>query len=370
MWNPAREGIDFIMTPGPVEVSPRVLSALAQPSVYHYYPKFVEFFDATTEKVSRVFRTAKENALIMQGEGILGLEASVASTVNPGEKVLVFENGPFGRGFGEWVQNAGATPVYFHGEPNRGFDLDAARAFIEANRDAVAITIVHCETPAGLLNPVAPICRAAKNSGMLTIVDCVASLAGADFRPVEWGVDFAISASQKCISAPSALTPMAISQFGWEKVASKKKPLKSSYLSLLDWKETWLASHRFPFTPLTNDVYAMGAALDEILEEGLDNCIARHADAAKYCRDGIGRLGLNLWPLREEDCSPTVTAIRLPEGKTDTEIIDALVKKHRILIGGGFKELKGQVLRIGTMGYSAKRHFVAATLDALEDVLG
>jgi aspartate aminotransferase-like enzyme len=369
MWNPAREGIDFMMTAGPVEVSPRVLAALAQPSVYHYYPKFVDFFDSTTEKLSKVFMTKKENVLILQGEGVLGLEASIVCTVNPGDKVLVFENGPFGHWFGEYASNAGANPVYFHEEPNRGFDLDAARAFIEKNRDAVAVTIVHCETPAGLLNQVEPICKEAKRLGMLTIVDCVASLAGAEFRPVEWGMDIAISASQKCIGAPASLTPMAISPYGWERVEKKKKPVKNSYLSLLDWKETWLASRRFPFTPFTNDVYALSAALDEILEEGLDNCIARHADAARYCREGIKRLGLGLWPLREEDCSPTVTTFQVPKGKTDAEVIDAIVKKHRILIGGGYKELKGQLLRIATMGYGAKRHFVSATLDALEDVL-
>ncbi len=369
MWNSAREGIDFMMTPGPVEVSPRVLSALAQPSVHHYYPKFIELFDSTTDKLSKVFGTKKENVLILQGEGVLGLEASVACTVNPGDKVLVFENGPFGRWFGEYVSNAGATPVYFHQEPNVGLDPDAARAFLRENEGAVAMTLVHCETPSGLLNSVEPICREAKKLGMLTIVDCVATLGGAEFRPVEWGVDIAISASQKCIGAPASLTPMAVSQFGWERVEGKKSPVRNSYLSLLDWKDTWLASRRFPFTPFTNDVYAFNAALGEILEEGMEACLARHADAARYCRDGIKRLGLGLWPLREQDCSPTVTAFHVPSGRTDTEVINAMVKKHRILIGGGYKELKGRVLRIGTMGYGAKRSFVSATLDALEDVL-
>jgi aspartate aminotransferase-like enzyme len=369
MWNPAREGIDFMMTAGPVEVSPRVLSALAQPTVYHYYPKFIEFFDSTTDKLAKVFRTKKENVLILQGEGVLGLEASIACTIDPGEKVLVFENGPFGAWFADYVTNAGGNPVFFHEEPNRGFDQAKAKAFLEQHRDAAAVTLVHCETPAGLLNDVAPICEEAKKLGMLTIVDCVASLAGADFRPDDWGVDISTSASQKCVGAPAALTPMTVSQQAWKKMESKKKPLRNSYLSLLDWKDTWLASKRFPFTPFTNDIYALDAALDEILEEGLDNCIARHADAAQYCRDGLKKMGLSLWPLDEKDCSPTVTTFQIPEGRTDTEIINSIVKKHRILMGGGYKELKGRLLRIATMGYGAKRHSVAATLDALSDVL-
>jgi aspartate aminotransferase-like enzyme len=352
-----------------VEVSPRVLAALAEPSVHHYYPKFIELFDATTEKVAKVFRVKKEDVLILQGEGVLGLEASVACTINPGEKVLVFENGPFGRWFGEYVTNAGGVPVYFHEKPDRTFDPEAVKAFLEKNGDAVAMTLVHCETPAGLLNQIEPICREAKRMGILTIVDCVASLVGAEFRPADWGVDIAISASQKCIGAPASLTPMMISESAWEKAAKKKRPVRNSYLSLLDWKDTWLTSKRFPFTPFTNDVYALSAALDEIIEEGLDNCLQRHAEAARFCREGVKRLGLSFWPIREEYCSPTVTAIQTPKGWTDTELINALVKRHRILIGGGYKELKGELVRIGTMGYEAKRHFVAATLDALEDVL-
>jgi len=369
MTNSAREGIDLMMTAGPVEVSPRVLAALAQPSVYHYYPKFIEFFDSTTEKLSEVFRTKKENVLILQGEAVLGLESSIACTVNPGDKVLVLENGPFGHFFGEYVTNAGGRPVYFHSGSNSGFDIEAVRAFLEMNRDAVAVTVAHCETPTGVLNSVQPICREAKKLGMMTIVDCVASLAGADFRPDQWGVDIAVSASQKCIGAPAALAPVAISQFGWERIEKKKEPVRNSYVSLLDWKETWLSSHKFPFTPFTNDVYALSAALDEILDEGLDNCLARHADAGAYCRDGLRKLGLSLWPFREEDCSPTVTAFHVPAGKKDTDITDALVKDHGILISGGYKELKGKVLRIGTMGYEAQRRFVSSTLDALKDIL-
>ncbi len=186
------------MTPGPVEVSPRVLSALAQPVIYHYYPGFVEFFDETVKKMTRVFQvSSKTDVLILQGEGVLGLEAAVVCSINPGEKVLVLENGPFGKGFGAFVKNAGGIPVYFHEDTNKCFDEEKVDAFLEENRDAVAMTMVHCETPAGLLNPPGAICRKAKSLGMLTIVDCVASLGGADFKPEEWGIDISVSAFAK-----------------------------------------------------------------------------------------------------------------------------------------------------------------------------
>ncbi len=370
-WNKARNGIKLLMTPGPVEVSPRVLLALAQPVIYHYYPPFVEFFDETVKKLARVFQASSDlDVLIMQGEGVLGLEAGVVCSVNPGDKVLVLENGPFGRSFGEFVKNAGGVPVYFHEETNKCFDTEKVSTFLEENRDAVAMTLVHCETPAGILNPPKEICTKAKDLGMLTIVDCVASLGGAEFKPEEWGIDISVSASQKCLSAPCALTPLTVSKFAWERIEKRKKnPIRSSYLSLLDWKETWLKQKRFPFTPFTSEVNAFSAALDEILEEGLENVLARHEEVARFCRSKLRQLGLHPWPLKEEFCSPTVTAIALPDTMNDAALIQDIAKRHGILIGGGYKELKGHVLRIGHMGYQAQRSFMVATLDALEDSL-
>lgn len=358
------------MTAGPVEVSPRVLSAIGEPAVYHYYENFIEFFDETTLKMAKVFNADGLDTLILQGEGVLGLEASVACTINPGEKVLVFENGPFGKWFGEFVRNAGAKPVYFHEEPNRCFDTSKAAAFLEENSDAAAMTLVHCETPAGLLNPPDEICRKAKRLGMLTIVDCVASLGGAEFKPAEWGIDIAVSASQKCLSSTSGLTPMTVSEFAWDRIEHKKKtPIRNSYVSLLDWKESWLKSKRFPFTPSTAEVYALSAALDEIIEEGLENVIRRHAIVSSLARKRTLEMGLKLWPLEESYCSPTVTAITLDEKMDEKRIVSDMVKKYGILISGGYKELKGKVLRIGNMGYQANLAFVSATMDALEDVL-
>jgi aspartate aminotransferase-like enzyme len=368
-WNKARNEIKLLMTAGPVEVSPRVLSALAQPAIYHYYPGFIAFFEETTRKMAQVFQAGNLDTLILQGEGVLGLEAAVACTINPGEKVLVFENGPFGKWFGEFVKNAGAQPVYFHEENNRCFETQAAINFLEQHRDAVAMTMVHCETPAGLLNPPQDLCRKAKSLGILTIVDCVASLGGAEFTPEEWGIDLAISASQKCLSSTAGLTPMTLSKFAWEKMEEKKNPVRQSYLSLLDWKETWIKAKRFPFTPLTGEIYGLSAALDEILEEGLENVLERHTQVSKFVKKRTLEMGLKLWPEEEKFCSPTVTAISLPEHVDDSKMIEDMAKSYGILISGGYRELKGKVLRIGQMGYQAQIPFVSATMDALESVL-
>jgi aspartate aminotransferase-like enzyme len=367
----ARDGIKLLMTAGPVEVSPRVLAALSKPAIYHYYGGFIELFQETTEKLSKVFRanTADQDTLILQGEGVLGLEAAVVCSINPGDKVLVLENGPFGKWFGDYVQNAGGKPVYFHEEPNKCFEANAALEFIEQNADASALTMVHCETPAGLLNPPGEICRKAKSLGILTIVDCVASLGGAEFLPDAWGVDIAIGATQKCLSSTAGLTPMLVSKFAWKKIERKKNPIRISYLSLLDWKESWLVSKKFPFTPFTNEVYALSAALDEILEEGLENVLRRHGEMSRLVRDRGHEMGLKLWPLEERFCSPSVTTFSLPDGRDEAQIIDEMANRYGILIGGGYRELKGKLVRIGHMGYQANYPFVSATMDALESIL-
>lgn len=368
-WNRARENIKLLMTPGPVEVSPRVLSAMAQPVIYHYYRGFVDFFEETTRKMAQVFQAKNLDTLILQGEGVLGLEASVACTVNRGEKVLVFENGPFGKWFGEFVKNAGATPIYFHEENNRCFDTQEAINFLEEHKDAAAMTMVHCETPAGLLNPPRELCRKAKSLGILTIVDCVASLGGVDFLPEEWEIDLAVGASQKCLSSTAGLTPMIVSKFAWEKMEQKKEPIRQSYLSLLDWRETWVKAKTFPFTPFTGEIYGLSAALDEILEEGLQNVFARHDRVASYVRKRAVEIGLDLWPEEENFSSPTLTAISIPERMDDTKIIQDIANRYGILIGGGYRELKGKVLRVGHMGYQAHMPFVTATMDAFESVI-
>jgi len=353
------------MTPGPVEVSPRVLSALAKPQIYHYYKGFIDFFAETTEKMRKIFQT-KNDVLIVQGEGVLGLEAAVANTVNPGDKVLVLDNGPFGKWFGIYVENAGGKPVYLTSPNNEAFHSQRLKETLDVEKNIKAMTVVHCETPAGILNPIRELCPIAKRKGILTIVDAVASLGGVDVRPDEWGIDICIGASQKAISAPPGLTMMAMSPEAWEAVDHKKNPIKSSYLSLSDYRDTWIKERRFPFTPFVSEMYALSEACDELLEEGLENSFKRHHMVADACRDGAERIGFKLWAKRREDAANTVTALQLPPWATDVEIVSHMVERYGILIGGGYKETKGELLRIGHMGYQATLTNVITTLAALE----
>lgn len=356
------------MTPGPVEVSPRVLSALARPQVYHYYKGFVDLFDETTRKLKKIFQT-NNDVLLLQGEGVLGLEAAVLNTVNPGDKVLVLDNGPFGKWFGTYVENAGGKPVYVTSPNNEALQPEKLKEKLDVEKDIKVMTVVHCETPAGIRNPIKELCPIAKRKGILTIVDAVASLAGDDVKPDQWGIDLCCGASQKALSSSPGLTMLSVSKDGWDAIDHKKNPIKNSYLSILDYRDTWLKEKRFPFTPMVSEVYALSEAADELLEEGVDNSFKRHQIVADACRDGAEKIGLKLWAKSRADAANTVTALQIPPHTSDAEIVNQMVQKYGILIGGGYKETKGALLRVGHMGYQATITNIMTTLAALEATL-
>ncbi len=361
-WS-ARRNVRLLMTPGPVEVSPRVLAALSSPQIYHYYPGFIEFYGETAEKVKRVFQT-RHDVVIMQGEGVLGLEAAVANILNPGDKVVVCDSGPFGKWFGVYVENHGGAVMEASVDPREVIGVGTVKSVLDEHKDAKALTVVHCETPCGTLNPVGEICREAKKRGLITIVDAVASLGGTEVKPDEWGIDICISASQKCISSTAGLTLLAVSEDAWRAMEGRKKPLVNSYLSILDYRNTWRRK-RFPFTPLVAEIYALNAAVSELLEEGLEHSFKRHREAAELCRRYAIELGLNLWPKREEYASSTVTAIELPAEYTESDIVEHMADRYGVLIGGGYGETKGRVLRVGHMGYQATTANIITTMEAL-----
>ena len=364
MWNKPRGKIRLLMTPGPVEVSPRVLEAMARPQVYHYFKNFVDYFAETTEKVRKIFQT-KNDVLILQGEGVLGLEAAVVNCVNAGDKVLVLDSGPFGKGFAEYVLNAEGRVSELTVDYHQEIDKESLKHKLDAEKDIKAMTVVHCETPTGVLNPIQDLCPLAKERGIITIVDAVASLGGVNVKPDEWGIDICVSASQKAISASAGLSLMTVSPDAWDVIDAKKRPIRNSYLSLTDWRDTWIKNRRFPFTPSIGDMYALGEACDMLLEEGLQNSFSRHTIVAEECRKGVETIGLKLWAKKREIRSDTVTTIEIPEGYSDAQIVNTMVEKYGILIGGGFKETKGQLLRIGHMGFQATLTNVMATIEAM-----
>jgi len=229
------------------------------------------------------------------------------------------------------------------------------------------VSVVHCETPSGTLNPIKEIGTIAKAHGAVTIVDCVSSLGGVEIRPDEWELDVCVAGPQKCLAGPAAPTLVTVSSDAWTAIKRNVGAPRGSYLSLLDWKERWLEQGMFPFTPLVSDVVGLAAACDELLALGLTASFARHEAAGRACRAGVRAMGLEIWPRRDEIASPTLTAIRLPDELNDLDVRSHARQRYGVMLSGA--QGAGNLIRIGHMGITARGLHPVVGLVALGQTL-
>ena len=352
-----------LMTPGPTEVPPDVRQAMARqiqnPDVDL---EFNVLYQELTDALARVYDT-DDDVVVLGGEGMLGLEASVASLVQPGENVLCLANGPFGEGFAEFVELYDGEPIVYEASWRGGFDVETVKDYLESNHVEVA-TMVHCETPTGLLNDLEEIVATLADAGVITVVDAVSSLGG---TPTPSNGDVVIGASQKCFSAPPGLTTLSISDEAWAKVEATER--RSFYTSLELWREPDLDEpYAFPYTHLVSNCYGLEVAVERLLEEGLSSVYHRHEAVAEECRDRGREMGLEPYPADEALYSPTVTAFEVKANAT--RIVERVLAEHDVRLATGLGEIADDVIRVGHMGYAADGERVADTMNALEDVLG
>jgi len=355
---------------GPVEVTARTLRDQAKPVLYHYDPAFIEFYAETTDLLKQVFRT-NYDVVIMQGEAILGLEAAAASMISPGDKVLNLVSGVFGKWFQDFIEAYGGETIEIAVPYNDAIDPEDVRRALQANPGIKFLSVVHSETPSGTHNPVREIGRIAKEFGVITMVDTVSGLGGEVLSPEDWGLDVAVAGPQKCLGGTPGLSLMAISPDAWKAMEARKpKPLRGSFLSILDWKATWLDQRRFPYTPSVTEIYALRSVLEQALDVGMDEFAARHQQIAAACRAGVRALGLDLWPVRDEIAASCVTAVRTPDGLDEARMRAVMRRKYGVTISPGYGELNGKLFRLGHMG-PAQAHptVLAAQLAVFERAL-
>ncbi len=353
--------VPLLMTPGPTQVreNVRIIRALEMTNP-DLDPKFFKFYRKTCLKLA-AFLNTESQVLILSGEGMVALDAVCASMTEPGDRVLILDNGIFGEGFADMVKVYGAEPVVFKGDRTRGLSAENLRAFLEQDSDFKFATIVHCDTPSGVLNDLKELCPLLKSYGILTAVDAVSSMVGEPILTDDWGVDICMGASQKGFSAPPGLAFLSISPDAWAVIEDRKTPIPSYYCNLLLWKN-YYEDFWFPYTPPISDIYAFKTALDNVLKEG--DAFRRHQKIAKAIRKAVIRSGLSLC-LKSDYCS-TVTVISVPEGLDGEKIVQKMKNEHGILIGGNFGYLKGKAVRIGHMGENARTEYVSETLKALQ----
>jgi aspartate aminotransferase-like enzyme len=348
----------MLLTPGPTALPPSVKEALSRellnPDVD---PAFAERYDAVVRKLKQVYGT-DDDVAVLGGEGILGLEAAVASTVAPGDRVLCLANGPYGEGFADFVARYGGDPTLVDAPHDDPLDVGSLASILD-DGDFDLATMVHCETPTGTLNDLDPALDLLADHDVLTVVDAVSSLGGV---PVPTDrIDICLGASQKCFSAPPGLATCSVSDRAWERIEARDPaPL---YTNLLPWRDV---EQPYPYTHLTTLVVALDAALDRLLAEGLDDVYARHREAATVCRERASELGLDPYPDPDRS-APTVTALSVPGRAPDLQ--ERLRADHDVTLATGLGDLADDVLRVGHMGYGADVENVERAMDALAVVL-
>ncbi len=352
------------LVPGPTSVPEPVRRAyLTDYGSGDLEPEFFELYERTQDQLRQILKTQNQIA-IMTGEGMLALWAAVKSCLQPGDVVVSVATGPFGVGIGQLAASVGATVYTIDFAWDEVASVEAVEAAIMEYKPKM-VTVVHCETPCGTLNPVGAIGQMVARYGVpLYYVDAVASVAGAPVEVDAWHIDLCLIGSQKALSVPPDLAIVSVSERAWSIIESVDY---QGYDALKPFR-TALANRWFPYTPSWHSLAALHVACQLVLDEGLDRVIQRHANVARYCRQRIRAMGLELFPRDESFCSPTVTAVKIPEGLSWEEL-DRRLRARGVVVAPSYEKLAGRIFRIGHMGSQADMKLVQQGLDVLAEVL-
>lgn len=326
---------------------------------------FVEFYKNTCDKMAKIIST-KNDVYILSGEGILGLEAACASLTEKDDRVLVIDNGVFGKGFEDFVTMYGGEAVLFSKCYKKAIDVEELERFLEKDHDFKYATIVHCDTPTGVLNDLSKICPLLKKYNILTVVDSVAAMVGEKLLVDEWQIDMVLGGSQKAISAQPGLSIVSVSEDAKNTMKNRKSKIIGFYCNLTIW-ENYYEQKYFPYTMPISDIISLDRALENILEEGIENTIKRHERVAKATREALKEYGGELF--LNSGYSNTVTALVIPESIGALNLTKYIGEKYNTIIGTSLGEYVDKLLRIGHMGENAKLDKIIYILDILDNSL-
>lgn len=326
-------------------------------------PGFFDFYKETCQLLSKTVNTTNE-AFILGGEGILGLEAACASLTEPKDRVLVIDNGIFGNGFKDFITMYEGEPVLYTSDYDKPININDLKKFLDKDSSFKFATVVHLDTPSGVLNNVEEISKLLNSYGILTVCDSVAGLYGEPLDLSNSEIDILCGGSQKALSAPPGLTMVWVSERAFNAMENRKSPIRAFYANLLMYRG-YYENKWFPYTMPASDIMGLRVAIDNYLMD--KNIYSRHKRIAKAVRTAVTQSGLKLY--LKEGYSNNVTVIELPEGITEDMLLSAMREKHGILISGCFSVLKDKVFRIGHMGENCYETPVSETLEALQSVL-
>jgi alanine-glyoxylate transaminase/serine-glyoxylate transaminase/serine-pyruvate transaminase len=360
----------ILMGPGPSDVSPRVLAALSRPTVGHLDPAFQDLMEEIKAALARLFNAPDHVCVPLPAPGTAGMEAALMNLLEPGDRAVIAVNGVFGGRMVDMAGRAGAEVVRVDAPWGEPVDVAAVEAAL-ASGPAKVLAFVHAETSTGVRSDAAALCALARRQGALSIVDCVTSLGGVPVDAAAWDADVLYSGTQKCLSAPPGLSPVAFSRRALEAVAARTTPVRNWLLDVSLLMAYWggEGGRTYHHTAPINALYGLHESLVALFEEGQQAVFVRHARMHEALVAGLEALGLQML-VAPEHRLPQLNTVRVPEGVDEAAVRARMLEHWDLEIGAGLGPLKGQVWRIGLMGASASPWHVRVCLTALADALG
>ena len=364
---PLNPPVRTLMGPGPSDVHPRVLEALGKGTVGHLDPYYLQIMDRMQQMLRELFRTTNRMTLAISATGSAGMEATVVNLVEPGDSMLVCVNGVFGMRMADVAARAGARVTSIRRPWGEVFTVDDLKQGL-AEAKPKLVGIVMAETSTGAWQPIDEISNVVHEAGAMLLVDTVTALGGIPVEVDAWNIDAIYSGSQKCLSCPPGLAPISFSPRALDVIRNRKSKVQSWYLDINLLANYWGTDRVYHHTAPVNMTYALYEALRMILEEGMENCFARHMLNHQALRAGLNALGIQ-YAAQDGHQLPMLNAVWIPEGVDDAATRKALLNRFGIEIGAGLGDFKGKVWRIGLMGYASRSSNVLLFLSALEQLL-
>lgn len=347
--------------PGPTPLPPEVLHSLSAQMISHRGKKYEEIQSRVTDNLKYFFQTTND-IFLLTSSGMGGLEAAVSNFFSPCDKLLFFTCGEFGNRWAEVAFRYGGNVIHTKFTPGEAVNPEEVKEVLDANPDTKGVFVTHNETSSGVLNPIAEIAKIVKthSAKSLLLVDSISALGAVDLPMDKLGIDVLVSASQKAWMAPPGMAFIAVSSRAWE--FHKKAQMPHYYFDITIYKE-FAAKNQTPATPAVSTLFALDISLGMMRKEGKENIFQRHMSLMDYLRKGVKKIGLELF-VKDENASPTVTSIKVPNGIDAKAWTDAIKTKYNIILAGGMGETKGKIIRVAHMGYVSQKE-LQEVLDAL-----
>jgi len=359
----------ILLGPGPSPVPQRVLRALAAPTLGHLDPQYIQIMDETCDMLRQVFGTKNPLTFPVSGTGMAGMECIAVNLIEPGDEVVVCVNGVFGGRMKDTMERCGATVHTVEAGWGDGFSVEQIAAVLNQYPRTRLVGIIHAETSTGEHQSLEGLSELVHNRGALLVVDAVTSLAGHEVRVDDWGIDAIYSGTQKCLSCPPGLAPISFGPSAIARMDARKTKAQSWYLDVSMLRKYYLegdGTRVYHHTAPVNMTYALREALAIVMEEGLENRIARHATMHQRLRAGLNAMGLEYIP---KQSLHTLNCVKIPAGTDDATVRRRLLNEYGIEIGAGLGPMAGKAWRIGLMGHGATVCNVDLVLAALREVL-